>query len=175
MHLFFECPFDPTLLAHYKHKLEPAITAVRHVDHKLNSPRPPCTRPTLVYKGRSDPTEGEDEQKQNKSFVLATNNSSSAPRADPPQEECQELLPSFHHLLPLRRGRDLTANEPRINTEWSLTKSLLHSVVTLSILGTLECKDHQTTGRRAPIAWTRINRCVLCVFLSPPKPLETHT
>jgi hypothetical protein len=117
MHLFFECPFDPTLLAHYRHKLEPAITALRHVDHKLNSPRPPCTRPTLVYKGRSDPTEGEDEQKQNKSFVLATNNSSSAPRADPPQEECQELLPSFHHLLPLRRGRDLTANEPRINTE----------------------------------------------------------
>jgi hypothetical protein len=80
-----------------------------HVDHRLNSLKPPCTQPTSIYKGWSDPRGGRTIP--NRSILSSPNSSSSAPRAEPLREEYRELLPCFHRLPPLQRGGDLTGDK----------------------------------------------------------------
>jgi hypothetical protein len=83
------------------------------------------------------------------------------------------LLPD--HLLPLRRGRNITADERRITPSDHLLPNLLHTLVATPQFRCSRLQGTSTTGRRALIARTRINRCVFSAFLNPPEPPKTHT
>lgn len=82
-----QCFFGSTTTPRSIHAATRPSQTLAHVDHRLNSPKPLCTQPTSVYKGRLDPTKGEDKNSaiSDRSFGSLLNSSSSVLRLEPPQ------------------------------------------------------------------------------------------
>ena len=115
-----------------------------HIDHRLNSHKPSCTRPTLICKGRSDPKTGEDDSSgrfqntipndpETDRWIPQQTSSCFAPRANPPREGHRGLLPlPLIIFLLFGEGEGSTGGEASLGSAPSdpLQISLLHSVVT---------------------------------------------
>ena len=149
--------------AHVDHRLNPTNRHVPHLPRYIMGGR-------ILQRGRTNRRQTESSQSNR---VLTTTQSSELCTESRATSRGVSRAPPHHRLLPLRRGRNLTTNEPRIALSDPLP-NLLHYVVTPQI-GWFGIQETFVAGHRALIARTRMNQYVLSVFLSPPEPRETHT